>query len=322
MKADLSKIKWLLDNHSAYSISKSTGIGDTTISRWVTGKTPVDGMSLRNAITLTEYVNQLLRDDKTMWTAEEQARLTRYMDGDYADICEWSTYITSLKTFEPSHLTWTPNEISKEDKDLVTKIHMLISEQSVSPSPLYRFERARRYNHEIWYKKQVGDTIKVPIRSASRLDLMAKIDRQDGVVGLEKDDFYTNPNGNDYRFIEYRFLTSKSVDISKYAPEAYTDQAEELVAGIYRIVKFEEKERHYNEFEETRLSYAELVEREGLTVEHRISKKGNEIVAFEYNGKPMTCPADKMDTTFVTEVKAIPNQLPRKVFYLEWVSDL
>ena len=112
------------------------------------------------------------------------------------------------------------------------------------------------------------------------------------------------------------------MDISKYAPEAYTDQAEELVAGIYRIVKYEEKERHYNEFEETRLSYAELVEREGLTVEHRVSKKGNEIVAFEYNGKPMTCPADKMDTTFVTEVKAIPNQLPRKVFYLEWVSDL
>lgn len=36
----------------------------------------------------------------------------------------------------------------------------------------------------------------------------------------------------------------------------------------------------------------------------------------------MTCPADKMDTTFVTEVKAIPNQLARKVFYLKWVSDL
>nr|DAN45562.1 MAG TPA: Cro [Caudoviricetes sp.] len=66
MKAELEKIEWLLANHSAYSISKATGIGDTTISRWVTGKTPVDGMSLRNAIKLTEYANQLLGDDNNV----------------------------------------------------------------------------------------------------------------------------------------------------------------------------------------------------------------------------------------------------------------
>ena len=94
------------------------------------------------------------------------------------------------------------------------------------------------------------------------------------------------------------------------------------MAGTYRIVKIENKARRYGEFEETRVSYAELVEREGLTVENRVSKKGNEIVAFDYNGKPITCPADKMDTTFVTEVRAIPNQLQRKVVYLEWASDL
>ena len=29
-----------------------------------------------------------------MWTTEEQARLTKYMDGDYAGICEWSAYTT------------------------------------------------------------------------------------------------------------------------------------------------------------------------------------------------------------------------------------
>lgn len=256
-----------------------------------------------------------------MWTAEEQARLTKYMDGDYANICEWSAYIATPNAFKLPHPDWTVDSVSSEDKTLVAKIHRAIAIQPVSTSPLYRFERAF-HNEDLYINGQEGDLITLPIRSASRVDLMSKIDRQEGVNGLEKDDYYANPNGNDYRFIEYRFLSSKSLDISAYAPEVYADQAEELVAGTYRIVKTENKARRYGEFEETRVSYAELIEREGLTVEHRVSKKGNEIVAFNYNGKPITCPADKMDTTFVTEVKAIPNQLARKVFYLEWVSDL
>jgi hypothetical protein len=243
------------------------------------------------------------------------------MDGDYADICEWSAYTATPNTFKLPHPDWTVDSVSEEDKALVAKIHGLIASQPVSNTPLYRFERAY-FNNELYANGQEGDIITLPIRSTSRIDLMSKIDRQEGVQGLEKDDYYTNPNGNDYRFIEYRFLSSKSLDISAYAPEVYADQAEELVAGTYRIVKIENKARRYGEFEETRVSYAELVEREGLTVEHRVSKKGNEIVAFEYNSKPMTCPAGKMYKTFVTEVKAIPNQLARKIFYLEWASDL
>ena len=256
-----------------------------------------------------------------MWTTEEQARLTKYMDGEYADICEWSSYVTTPESFRLPHPDWTVDSVSVEDKELVAKIHGLIASQPVSNTPLYRFERAY-FNNELYANGQAGDLITLPIRSTSRIDLMSKIDRQEGVQGLEKDDYYTNPNVNDYRFIEYRFLSSKSLDISAYAPEVYADQSEELVAGTYRIVKIENKARRYGEFEEIRVSYTELVEREGLTVEHRVSKKGNEIVAFEYNGKPMTCPADKMDTTFVTEVKAIPNQLARKVVYLEWAADL
>lgn len=256
-----------------------------------------------------------------MWTTKEQARLTKYMDGDYADICEWSAYTSTPNAFKLPHPDWTVDSVSSDDKALVAKIHDAIASQPVSKSPLYRFERAF-HNEDLYNGGQEGDLITLSIRSTSRIDLMSKIDRQEGVQGLEKDDYYTNPNGNDYRFIEYRFLSSKSLDISEYAPEVYADQAEELVAGTYRIVKIENKARRYGEFEETRVSYAELVEREGLTVEHRVSKKGNEIVAFEYNGKPMTCPADKMDTTFVTEVKSIPSQLARKVVYLEWAADL
>lgn len=256
-----------------------------------------------------------------MWTEAEKLRLTKYAAGEYASICEWSAYIATPNAFKLPHPDWTVDSVSSDDKALVAKIHGAIASQPVSTSPIYRFERAF-HNEDLYGNGQEGDLITLPIRSTSRIDLMSKIDRQEGVQGLEKDDYYTNPNGNDYRFIEYRFLSSKSLDISAYAPEVYADQAEELVAGTYRIVKIENKARRYGEFEETRVSYAELVEREGLTVENRVSKKGNEIVAFEYNGKPMTCPTDKMATTFVTELKAVPNQLARKVVYLDWVNDL
>lgn len=58
-KADFNKIQKLLKNVTAYKISKATGIGDTTISRWVTGKTPIEKMSLENAIKLTNYAEEL-----------------------------------------------------------------------------------------------------------------------------------------------------------------------------------------------------------------------------------------------------------------------
>lgn len=58
-KADFNKIQKLLQTVTAYRISKATGISDTTISRWVTGKTPIEKMSLENTIKLTNYVEEL-----------------------------------------------------------------------------------------------------------------------------------------------------------------------------------------------------------------------------------------------------------------------
>ncbi|HGA1227371.1 TPA: XRE family transcriptional regulator [Streptococcus suis] len=58
-KADLSKIKKLLSQTTAYRISKDTGIGQTTISRWITGKTDLTKMSLAHAIQLTDYYNKI-----------------------------------------------------------------------------------------------------------------------------------------------------------------------------------------------------------------------------------------------------------------------
>ena len=62
--ADLNKIKKLLESTTAYKISKATGIGETTISRWTTGKTPLEKMSFKNAIKLTQYANE--REGKIM----------------------------------------------------------------------------------------------------------------------------------------------------------------------------------------------------------------------------------------------------------------
>lgn len=62
--ADLNKIKKLLETTTAYKISKATGIGETTISRWTTGKTPLEKMSFKNAIKLTQYANE--REGKIM----------------------------------------------------------------------------------------------------------------------------------------------------------------------------------------------------------------------------------------------------------------
>ena len=56
--ADLELIKCLLDTKTGYRISKDTGIGETTISKWTTGKTPLLKMSLENAIKLTNYAKE------------------------------------------------------------------------------------------------------------------------------------------------------------------------------------------------------------------------------------------------------------------------
>ena len=49
MKADLDKIKWLMENQSIYSISKATGISQTTLGPYNLGQRDFGNMTLRNA---------------------------------------------------------------------------------------------------------------------------------------------------------------------------------------------------------------------------------------------------------------------------------
>ena len=79
--ADLDKIKKLLETTTAYRISKATGIGETTISRWTTGKTPLEKMSFENDIKLTQYANE--REGKIM-NAKEILEQTKNNEVQYA----------------------------------------------------------------------------------------------------------------------------------------------------------------------------------------------------------------------------------------------
>ncbi|HEP3563287.1 TPA: DUF3553 domain-containing protein [Streptococcus pyogenes] len=92
-KADFNKIQKLLKTVTAYKISKATGIGDTTISRWVTGKTPIEKMSLENAIKLTNYAEEL-----TMISAKELLETIKNNDVAYAIVNEDGAVYCNLET--------------------------------------------------------------------------------------------------------------------------------------------------------------------------------------------------------------------------------
>lgn len=62
MKADLELMQWLIDNQTQFEISKNTGVAQPNISYIKTGKRPLDGMSMRNAIKLTEYAIRLRKE--------------------------------------------------------------------------------------------------------------------------------------------------------------------------------------------------------------------------------------------------------------------
>ena len=60
MKADLDKMRRLLTSVSAYRIWKETGIGETTISAWRTGKVKLENISFKHAAALTKLYDELL----------------------------------------------------------------------------------------------------------------------------------------------------------------------------------------------------------------------------------------------------------------------
>lgn len=60
MIANLDKMRRLLTSISAYRICKETGIGETTISAWRTGKVKLENISFKHAAALTKLYDKLL----------------------------------------------------------------------------------------------------------------------------------------------------------------------------------------------------------------------------------------------------------------------
>lgn len=62
VKADLNLIIWLLENHTVYSISKGTGIPQTTLNPYLRGERKFENMTLGHASKLTDYALKLKED--------------------------------------------------------------------------------------------------------------------------------------------------------------------------------------------------------------------------------------------------------------------
>ena len=60
MIADMAKVRRLLTSVSAYRIYKETGIAQTTISAWRTGKVKLENISFKHAAALTKLHDELL----------------------------------------------------------------------------------------------------------------------------------------------------------------------------------------------------------------------------------------------------------------------
>lgn len=71
MRAELNKIKWLMDNHTTYAISKATGISQTTLGPYKLGQRDYGNMTLQHASRLTEYADKLLGDDDNVDDSRE-----------------------------------------------------------------------------------------------------------------------------------------------------------------------------------------------------------------------------------------------------------
>lgn len=69
MIADKNAIEALFNSGvSRYRISKDTGLSAPLLQKYANGTSKIGNMSLDNAITLTEYYNQILEEEKKMNT--------------------------------------------------------------------------------------------------------------------------------------------------------------------------------------------------------------------------------------------------------------
>lgn len=62
MLVDINAIKWLLENDTAYSISKNCGLSTQAVDKYKNGISDIMNMRLKHAIKMTEYANRLKKE--------------------------------------------------------------------------------------------------------------------------------------------------------------------------------------------------------------------------------------------------------------------
>ena len=85
MNADLNLINWLMQESglSKYSISKATGIHQTTLANLEDGTSLIENLSFKNAAALTEYAELKIKEENKMKTWERKGYTVEERDFDY-----------------------------------------------------------------------------------------------------------------------------------------------------------------------------------------------------------------------------------------------
>ena len=59
MSVDIKAIRWLLDNATAYAISKNCGVSIQAVDKYKNGVSDIMNMRLKHAISMTSYAYAL-----------------------------------------------------------------------------------------------------------------------------------------------------------------------------------------------------------------------------------------------------------------------
>ena len=59
MSVDIEAIRWLLDNATAYAISKNSGMSIQAVDKYKNGVSDIMNMRLKHAISMTTYAQEL-----------------------------------------------------------------------------------------------------------------------------------------------------------------------------------------------------------------------------------------------------------------------
>jgi SPP1 gp7 family putative phage head morphogenesis protein len=260
------------------------------------------------------------KTDVLKLSQDMQKTLYDYTNGEYQEICDYSQYITDEKQFKPTYVWHGENgqlkTITDKTKADVESIHDLIDKQPLEKDKLIRFEKLRSGEYSDY---QVGDTLNLGIRSATRdKEFIEKLE-QDRVVGFE-----TKKRGlNSRKNVKFIFNSSKSLNISNISE--YPDQLEELIQGSYKIVDTKFVEGKNEGWEYIDMPMAQYVEENNLKTEIRVSKKGNKnIVIHMPTGKERLYPIEKWESGTVRYTEEFYNseeKMERLEVYLEYVND-